>query len=484
MGVKRVMDPLLRQLRRFGGPILIILLLIGAFPTGPKQLPPVYADMPANYWISQLDLPSGTRHPRTLEALSAIHKHCLYELESRLKSFDSRLRNLMIRVSSFFPRGRVAFPKPDLDLRRQAAAEVVAACGSEAAVLADPLVTGLQVARSPNTVEAIENALLTLGPAAIRPLSALSLGADEPSRARALHALSRIIPRHSLSGESQRDLATVAASQAGSHFPELALAAYELLTALTTNASHVLPSVLPGLEHPSPLVRTATARFIGQLAREPGLCVPPLTGRVQRDADEATRTAAAQSLGRFGSHAAAAVDALVNCIQSHSTATALAAIQSLGRIGAPAATAVDALAASLRDPRSEVRAGSAVALGRIGLTSPAVIQGLSDRLSDDDDYVRLSAVRSLTAFGPGAEPAVDALIRALSDPVESIRVSATDALGAIGPTAARARPHLQAARNNNQSVMSQPVLAALHRIDSPEAPGVLRSDGEEDKPAR
>lgn len=484
MGVKRVMDPLLRQLRRFGGPIFILLLLIGAFPSGPKQLPPLYADMPAKHWISQLDLPLAARHPRTIEALSAMHQLCLYDLQRRLKSSDSRLRHLMIRAFSFFPsRWRILAPT-DPDLPRQAAAEVVVACGPKAAALADSLVVGLRVARSPSAVDALQRALQAVGPSAVRPLSALALASETTTQARALHALSRILTDHDLPAPQRSDLVTIAISQIHSLQPDLALAAHALLAALPDEASHALPAVLSNLEHASPEVRVAAAQFAGRLARQPDLCVNPLVARLQKDPDATARAASAQALGRFGREAAIAVEALSACVADPSASVALAAIQSLGRIGSPAATAAEKLAARSKDSRSGIRAACAVALGRIGNVSPKVLEALSDQLLDEDDYVRLSAARALAAIGPNAVPALDALIRALGDHVESVRVSATDALGAIGPGAARARPHLQAARNNNQSVMSRPVLAALERIESSDTPGVLRSDRQEDKPAR
>ena len=74
-------------------------------------------------------------------------------------------------------------------------------------------------------------------------------------------------------------------------------------------------------------------------------------------------------------------------------------------------------------------------------------------------------VPEMAAFAQdAAAPAVPGLIEALRDPLESVRIGAAEALGAIGPAAVEAIPHLQAARNNNQSVMSWPVQEALARI--------------------
>jgi HEAT repeat protein len=482
MGVKRAMDPLLRHLRRLGGPILLFSLLIGAFGRVPKQLLPHYADMPARHWIAQLDLPREARDPRAFEALGTLHEHCLFDLQSRLKSSDPLVRRLKNRLAALFPSWLDTVPPADR--ARQAAAEFVSTCGPAVAVLADALAVGLRKAQTAATVEALEDAALSIGPPSVRPLAALALANDQRAQARALHALSRLVPARPWPPQLKSDLATLAASQTVVSNTALALAAHELLSALGDDAAHTLPAVLANLGHPSPKVRAVAARFAGRLARRSDLCVPPLIRCLAADPDEGSRAAAATALGRFGVEASSATIILAERTQELSTSVALAAIHSLGRIRPPATLAHGALAQALDDPRPEVRAGSATALGRLRSGSKEIIDKLATRLLDDEEYVRLSAARALTGMGPTAESAIDPLMGALSDSSEAVRVTAAEALGCIGPAAARARPFLLAACNNNPSVMTRPVLAALAQIEFSGAPGVLRTGVQEAKPGR
>jgi HEAT repeat protein len=92
------------------------------------------------------------------------------------------------------------------------------------------------------------------------------------------------------------------------------------------------------------------------------------------------------------------------------------------------------------------------------------VPALARALQDEDGYVRQNAAGAIGAFGTLGAAAVPALIRALKDPLESVQVCAVESLGQIGAMAEVAVPHLQATRNNNQSVMSRPVRVAMERI--------------------
>ncbi|MFN7950362.1 MAG: HEAT repeat domain-containing protein [bacterium] len=105
-----------------------------------------------------------------------------------------------------------------------------------------------------------------------------------------------------------------------------------------------------------------------------------------------------------------------------------AAASALGKLGSTAAFAVNALAAALNDVDPRVRRAAAWALGDIGHGASEAVPALTDRLADADARVRWRAVRALRAIGPAASLAVPELSRALTDEDDRVRQWAETAL--------------------------------------------------------
>jgi HEAT repeat protein len=439
---------------------------------GPGCAPgePELAGRPLSFWDSQLARQPGQRHPYTAEALASAPELALPTLQRRLLARDGPLRRLMLRIALAYP--RMGLTVSSSDVARRGAADVLAANPGLGAAAAEPLTAALVLSKQGETIEAVQQALIRIKPPAIPHLLRLLNGRQAPAvPPRVLRTLTKILRERAGRGEYDEELASAAARHLESQDAEEVLAATEVLTRLGGPADAAMPRVLKNLRgHALPAVRAASATAVGvsaedAMAGRAGGCIPALIAALTDPEDE-VRVCTAIALGRFGGTAAESVRSLTGLAQETGTRGAVAAANALGRIGSPASPAVPSLIANLRRAEAIVRASSAGALGRILAEPGASVPALAALLKDDDAYVRQAAATALDAFGSEAGVAVPELIEALRDPVESVRISAAAALGSVGASAMGAAPALRAARNNNQSVMSRPVVEALARIQA------------------
>jgi HEAT repeat protein len=173
-----------------------------------------------------------------------------------------------------------------------------------------------------------------------------------------------------------------------------------------------------------------------------------------------TRRQAAQTLGRIGRSASAAVPLLIQRLdedkpKEEQPAPRLWAIKALALFGPIAAEATPALTEILNDTsaRYEHRASTIDALARIGAAHPQAVGALTNLLSQrpadataeatrQAESLRELAADGIYLVGPAAASAVPALIRATRDESESVRRKAALALGRMGPRADIAIPAL------------------------------------------
>ncbi len=127
--------------------------------------------------------------------------------------------------------------------------------------------------------------------------------------------------------------------------------------------------------------------------------------KLLRNDDWFVKFCAASSLGRMGSDAKSAINALEELLGSDDSEVHCAAIEALGAIGPNSKSAVAAIAQSLRSKDGQVRAAAAKSLGDIGPGSKAAILDLDGLLNDKDGDVRRAAAEALKKIEPSGQSA-------------------------------------------------------------------------------
>lgn len=111
------------------------------------------------------------------------------------------------------------------------------------------------------------------------------------------------------------------------------------------------------------------------------------------DADDLTRTTAADAVAKYGPNAKAAVPSLVALLRNPDDLSFEAAVMAIGEIGPVAGDAVDPLVVLLRHKKADVREAAAGTVWRLGPPAGKAVPALID---------------ALDAAGPGGETARDA----------------------------------------------------------------------------
>lgn len=163
-----------------------------------------------------------------------------------------------------------------------------------------------------------------------------------------------------------------------------------------------------------------------------------------------TRRQAAQTLGRWGEPAQAAVPVLESLLQDsadHEDETtrfwALKGLSLFGPVAASAGNSVGHIAAGSHHTVGE-RLAAMECLSQIGSAYPPGIASLTQILhsSENTNELRRGAVEALGLFRGGASVAVPALVRCLEDSDPDLRREAAASLGRQGPAAELAQPSL------------------------------------------
>ncbi|HSL21961.1 MAG TPA: HEAT repeat domain-containing protein [Vicinamibacterales bacterium] len=147
------------------------------------------------------------------------------------------------------------------------------------------------------------------------------------------------------------------------------------------------------------------------------------------------------------------------------------AIDTLGTFGTQAAAAVPMLRRLLQEREKDpwMFAAAAEGLARVDPEpEPSLVTLLSDLLQSKERAFRERGLSGLGEMGPGAAAAVPALVSLLNDPDRFVRCRAIDVIAAIGPAAAAAGPELQKQAAAGVDVMdsscANSVQRALERI--------------------
>ena len=170
------------------------------------------------------------------------------------------------------------------------------------------------------------------------------------------------------------------------------------------------------------------------------------------NAPQANRRQAAETLGRIGQPARAAVPVLAKLLTSSGKDSlliklwALKGLSLFGEVAEPACEAVSKLILDDSQP-FQVRVNSMETLGRIGKNESKTLSTLlrivnSPEIDRGDKQLQMAAVESMWYLGPQATSALPALIRAASDEWPLMRLAAVTTIGEIGPRAEIAIPRL------------------------------------------
>ena len=259
---------------------------------------------------------------------------------------------------------------------------------------------------SPEENQAVSQALVKIGPAAVQALIAAAHDDRKASRKK-LDAIADVLG----------DIGTVV-------IPDL------------------IPVLLVGYKYGAFDLPQVASRALGRIG------VPAMPALI--DAMNAGSMAVAEAFGSIGAFAA---PTLIAALSDPSEAIRFTAAEGLSRIGPDAKDAPPGLIAALDDESPRVRCSAAWALGRF-VSPPAngALAALIATLGDEDKDVRLNAVCALANIGPDAAPAVPALLRSLCDLDHKIRWRTVMALGHIGTPAPREAVTAIIATLSDQSV--------------------------------
>jgi HEAT repeat protein len=158
---------------------------------------------------------------------------------------------------------------------------------------------------------------------------------------------------------------------------------------------------------------------------------------VLKDADAATKIAAAEALALAGSDAKSGAANLAPLLGHEDKAVRRAAVIALGRTSPEGASTIAETMARMLGTEMDLdmKIELVVSLGLLGEKSGVVVEALAKLLTDPEEELRRRAARTLGTFGTGAAQAADVLLKAAAeDRVKDIRVDAVRAFGsALGP---------------------------------------------------
>jgi HEAT repeat protein len=253
--------------------------------------------------------------------------------------------------------------------------------------------------------------------AQVRSRAALALGELGPDAQTAIPALVKAL----------KDSDETVARQAG-----------RSLRAIGAPTRDDLPLLIEGIRDANPRVRNYAVEALGKMGAEARSAVPALAQVLKaKETDTELRQQAARTLGQIGPAATAqGVPALSEALKSPEAVVREAAAETLGKFGGQAKAAVPALLATLEDNETTVRRAVLAALAQIGPGAQETLPKLRPAFKDPDSQVRCHALDVLGRLGAEAgkdKEAMAALKAALDD--QDLCKNALIALARIGPPA-------------------------------------------------
>lgn len=207
-------------------------------------------------------------------------------------------------------------------------------------------------------------------------------------------------------------------------------------------------------------VRLAAATGIRGAGRSAGGAVPLLGELLADSAHTEVRERAVSVLADIGAGAPSeATELLRRGLHDRAPEVRATSAQSVGRLGQDARAALPDLIAAARDQSAVVGLAVVDALAGMGVRPDSVTQALVIAIGDETAAVRRAAALGLTHAPPTNAAVADALMHAVRDHSPIVRVAAIYALGMIGDTTANSA--LRGALTDRDSTVRQEATHAL-----------------------
>lgn len=196
-----------------------------------------------------------------------------------------------------------------------------------------------------------------------------------------------------------------------------------------------------------------------------------------------TREQAAETLGRYGASAGAAVPALVEALKDKDARVRQEALVALERIGPSAGAAIPALQGIIENGPPNLKLGAIHALGAIGVQAEPATEPLVAIAKGDDQSLSIASVLALVRIHPGKKDkqaqAVPVLVKALDSKQLQIRNDAISALGEIGAPAVEelTRVLKQASTSPVLAIRAASALTAMGEQAAPAVPALREALG-------
>lgn len=269
------------------------------------------------------------------------------------------------------------------------------------------------------------------------------------------------------------------------------LAYSKAIEALTAIGPPTLPALIEALKDHDEDVRLG----ILEALREGNLrevntrpATMPILIEALKDPNPAIRSAAAQSIQRFGAEAAPAYLALIEILKDPDPEVRSAADFAISCVHLPpgdpsARVATALLMEALKNQESKVRSNAAYALASMRSTAKPALDALIEASKDPDETVRSNVAQALGSIEPAADAVVATLLKALSDPDKSVRSASASALKSA-PTRAAIAALIVALQDREASVRRN-AAGSLARRDAGDAvPRLIQLMSDQDKEVR
>jgi HEAT repeat protein len=359
----------------------------------------------------------------------------------------------------------------------------------------------LEIAEDKDVAEQRMEALMALG--AIKPSDAKTIAAiarhlEDPfggARFAAAYALGNIGPAAKSAGAALTKQTRNARDEFLKVTSAWALAKIYAGEERILNTS--LPILVDGAKSRDPIVRSASARGLGDLKANPMTSLPALIGLLGDEkkavvgqaiegvaafgpdavplagkalANNRLRLGAVLALKRLGPAAKDAVPELVQAMSKEPQVdTRREIFFALAAIG-PSEEAVPELIKSLSHENVKVRNGATYALGKIGPPAKSALPTLKrNMMSTDDEYLPMVsawAAAQIDYENPETvRQTMPVFIKGLSHREMLVRLEAAKTLALFGPRAKEAVPALKQAQQDKDPYVREAVTAALKKIE-------------------
>ena len=315
---------------------------------------------------------------------------------------------------------------------------------------------------------------------AVRRLAIRSLAKMQGDAAEALPTLERLLgdPQVEIRFEAvaalvavQRDprsLSSVLGTVLSDKSPDVRAAAIRALGDLGESGARHVPHLLKLLDDPASRwqfytpdmampypVRHDAARALAGIGKDGRVALAKLREMMNGDANSLVRIAAAFAVAKLDDAPQDAMEYLIAAVQDDEKGYGglEAAAESLGKLGPQAKAALPALGDALKHPETMVRIH---AVGAIVAISPETAESrVLPMLKDEDALVRASAIENLGSLRQASPQLLRSYIAALDDSDdifgEDVRHAAAVALGNLGEQATAAVPRLTSMAQEEES---------------------------------